>query len=242
MIPHLFVTGLPRSGTTLLYRLLACDEESFRAPAFWEIFGGAGTVDERRSFAERLLPEIAGMVGRFHPIDNLNVPEDCDEWFCGGIPDLLEKARRLLDLAEGKRLLLKSPDLALLDWPEDMNVVIVDRRLGDCIASATELYSYLSTGTADFVEPYMFKVYGRLSAQRIAVNARSVRYRDLVRDPIDTVCSIHSASELAKDRMREWVEKFHLPWLERRKERQCSKRFVSSQDCSLPLSPPLEQA
>jgi len=81
----IFITGLPRSGSTFLFKLLAEDPEN-RAPASWEtVFPlprSAGDVPARRIAAmnrllagfERMAPDFHAM----HPIDATS-PQECTE-------------------------------------------------------------------------------------------------------------------------------------------------------------------
>jgi len=79
----IFITGLPRSGTTFLHQVMMADPDS-RAPMVWEtIFPSAEdgdaaartrTVDRQlRAFA-RIAPEFAGL----HPIEARS-PQECSE-------------------------------------------------------------------------------------------------------------------------------------------------------------------
>jgi len=83
----IFITGLPRSGTTFLHRLLMLDPDT-RAPLVWQTIypyppanPGRGGPDARarrvarqlRSF-ERLAPEFRGL----HPLDATS-PQECSE-------------------------------------------------------------------------------------------------------------------------------------------------------------------
>lgn len=79
----IFITGLPRSGTTFLHRLMMADPEN-RAPLVWEtIFPspGAGTASKRISRVARqlktfewLAPEFRGL----HPLEATS-PQECSE-------------------------------------------------------------------------------------------------------------------------------------------------------------------
>ncbi|MDP3936737.1 MAG: sulfotransferase, partial [Deltaproteobacteria bacterium] len=80
LVPPLIVIGLPRSGTTLLQRLLSLDEET-RAPALWELqepIAGPGP-DRRR---ERSIKQVARMkkaapgIDAKHHIDSDEPEED----------------------------------------------------------------------------------------------------------------------------------------------------------------------
>jgi hypothetical protein len=81
----IFITGLPRSGSTFLFKLLAEDPEN-RAPASWEtVFPlprSAGDVPARRIAAmNRLLATFERMAPNFHamhPIDATS-PQECTE-------------------------------------------------------------------------------------------------------------------------------------------------------------------
>jgi Sulfotransferase family len=81
----IFITGLPRSGTTFLHKLLAEDPEN-RSPAVWEaVFPlprngddpparRIATMDRQLSTFERMAPDF----GAAHPIDALS-PQECTE-------------------------------------------------------------------------------------------------------------------------------------------------------------------
>lgn len=78
----IFVTGLPRSGTTLLHELLAIDRQ-LRAPRCWETitpYADGDSEGRRRSFDrqlrlfQRLAPEMADM----HPM-SADAPQECTE-------------------------------------------------------------------------------------------------------------------------------------------------------------------
>ena len=78
----IFITGLPRSGTTLLHALLALDP-ALRAPRCWQTISpyAEGAKDERREtverqlrFFQRLAPGMAAM----HPMA-ANSPQECTE-------------------------------------------------------------------------------------------------------------------------------------------------------------------
>jgi hypothetical protein len=77
-----FITGLPRSGTTLLHELLATDPQ-LRAPRCWETitpYADGDSEARRRSFDrqlrlfQRLAPEMADM----HPMSAV-APQECTE-------------------------------------------------------------------------------------------------------------------------------------------------------------------
>ncbi len=81
--PPIFVTGVPRSGTTFLHALLAEDTANL-VPRVWQTIypdprhpaagRGAGPkrVDRQISFFRRLVPEL----DRLHPLD-ANRPQEC---------------------------------------------------------------------------------------------------------------------------------------------------------------------
>jgi hypothetical protein len=81
-----FIVGLPRTGTTLLHNLLACDP-SARAPLMWELYHPSPppttetrTSDPRIAIAEkrvRRLLRVAPHLALIHPMD----PEGPDECF-----------------------------------------------------------------------------------------------------------------------------------------------------------------
>ena len=80
-----FITGLPRSGTTFLHKLLAEDEEN-RSPAVWEtVFplprGRKDPPARRIATVNRQLAAFARMAPGFravHPID-AESPQECSE-------------------------------------------------------------------------------------------------------------------------------------------------------------------
>jgi hypothetical protein len=82
----IFITGLPRSGTTFLHRLLAEDEAN-HVPQVWQLIhpypesGSRGRHDRRRQKVARQL-RLFGMLApefrRMHPI-GANSPQECSE-------------------------------------------------------------------------------------------------------------------------------------------------------------------
>jgi hypothetical protein len=81
----LFITGLPRSGTTLLHNLLAQDDREFYAPATWEVMfpsppAFAGQDNKRRikraatnlALFNLLVPEFR----KIHPV-SAGFPQEC---------------------------------------------------------------------------------------------------------------------------------------------------------------------
>lgn len=81
----IFITGLPRSGTTFLHKMLAEDPES-RSPAVWETVFPLprrpdDTPSQRIASMSRLLAAFERMAPRFravHPIDATS-PQECSE-------------------------------------------------------------------------------------------------------------------------------------------------------------------
>ncbi|MGB7449447.1 MAG: sulfotransferase [Ornithinimicrobium sp.] len=77
----IIVTGLHRSGTTHLHRLLACDR-SRHAPAYWELVSPLvrpGEADRRRARARRSLAwrkRVMPRLERMHSMD-VDDPEEC---------------------------------------------------------------------------------------------------------------------------------------------------------------------
>jgi hypothetical protein len=85
----LFITGLPRTGTTLLYSLLAQDPGA-RAPRFWELLTPAPDPDwlragrdPRRQTAEKRLRTIHRFSPESRAVHNIEVdaPEECEFLF-----------------------------------------------------------------------------------------------------------------------------------------------------------------
>jgi hypothetical protein len=85
IVAPLFITGLPRSGTTLLHNLLAQDESEFYAPATWEVMFPspppfAGQKNKRRiKRAATNLALFNWMVPDFrkiHPV-SAGFPQEC---------------------------------------------------------------------------------------------------------------------------------------------------------------------
>ncbi len=78
-----FITGLPRSGTTFLHRLMLCDPEN-RAPAVWETIypsAQAGTRAQRISRVGRQLRTFEWLAPEFralHPLEATS-PQECSE-------------------------------------------------------------------------------------------------------------------------------------------------------------------
>ena len=79
----IFITGLPRSGTTFLHRLMLADQVN-RAPAVWEtIFPSpaAGTRSQRIARVDRQLRAFEYLAPEFralHPLDARS-PQECSE-------------------------------------------------------------------------------------------------------------------------------------------------------------------
>lgn len=82
----IFITGLPRSGTTFLHKLLAEDQAN-RAPRVWQMIhpypdaGEEGRPDRRRQRVARqlrLFQILAPEFRRLHPID-ADSPQECTE-------------------------------------------------------------------------------------------------------------------------------------------------------------------
>lgn len=80
-----FITGLPRSGTTLLHNLLAQDPR-FRAPAAWEVMypaaesaAATGHADPRIARAQRRMRQLYWLAPEFrviHPLEAA-LPQEC---------------------------------------------------------------------------------------------------------------------------------------------------------------------
>lgn len=79
----IFITGLPRSGTTFLHRLMVTDPAN-RAPAVWEtIFPSpsAGSREQRIARVDKQLKAFAWLAPEFpalHPL-NATSPQECSE-------------------------------------------------------------------------------------------------------------------------------------------------------------------
>jgi hypothetical protein len=79
----IFITGLPRSGTTFLHRLMLTDEAN-RAPAVWETISPsprAGTRDQRIKRVARQLKAFEWLAPEFralHPLAATS-PQECSE-------------------------------------------------------------------------------------------------------------------------------------------------------------------
>jgi hypothetical protein len=79
----IFITGLPRSGTTFLHRLMLTDEAN-RAPAVWETIypsPSTGTKDERIARVARQLKTFEWLAPEFsslHPLEATS-PQECSE-------------------------------------------------------------------------------------------------------------------------------------------------------------------
>jgi len=77
-----FITGLPRTGTTLLHSLLAQDEELFTAPLTWEVIypsPAQGDSCSRIERTERDLKWFDRLVPAFRPIHPVSaeLPQEC---------------------------------------------------------------------------------------------------------------------------------------------------------------------
>ena len=79
----IFITGLPRSGTTFLHRLMLIDETN-RAPAVWETIypsPTSGSRDERIARVARQLKAFEWLAPEFpalHPLEATS-PQECSE-------------------------------------------------------------------------------------------------------------------------------------------------------------------
>jgi hypothetical protein len=79
----IFITGLPRSGTTFLHRLMLMDQAN-RAPAVWETISpspSAGTRQQRIAAVARQLKAFAWLAPEFpalHPLEATS-PQECSE-------------------------------------------------------------------------------------------------------------------------------------------------------------------
>jgi hypothetical protein len=79
----IFITGLPRSGTTFLHRLMLTDEAN-RAPAVWETISpspNVGTPDQRIARVARQLKTFEWLAPEFralHPMEATS-PQECSE-------------------------------------------------------------------------------------------------------------------------------------------------------------------
>jgi hypothetical protein len=77
-----FITGLPRTGTTLLHGLLAQDQELFAAPLTWEVIypsAAQGNIQRRIERTERDLKWFDRLVPAFraiHPV-SAELPQEC---------------------------------------------------------------------------------------------------------------------------------------------------------------------
>jgi Sulfotransferase family len=77
-----FITGLPRTGTTLLHSLLAQDEELLVAPLTWEVIypsSGQGNTRRRIQRTEQDLKWFDRLVPAFRPIHPVSaeLPQEC---------------------------------------------------------------------------------------------------------------------------------------------------------------------
>ena len=85
LVPPIFVSGLPRSGTSFLHALLACDP-AHRAPRIWETIhphpahraAGRGAGPARVERQLRLFERLAPGVGQLHPL-HADAPQECTE-------------------------------------------------------------------------------------------------------------------------------------------------------------------
>jgi Sulfotransferase family len=77
-----FITGLPRTGTTLLHGLLGQDQELFAAPLTWEVIypsAAQGSIQRRIERTERDLKWFDRLVPAFRPIHPVSaeLPQEC---------------------------------------------------------------------------------------------------------------------------------------------------------------------
>ena len=260
-----FVTGLGRSGTTLLHELLMQDPGN-RVPLLWETFysipppEAATHLSDPRVVASDLEitlmdAAIPAMTGMHENAGDL--PTECiflfahqlaTDMFTGefSVPSytlwlhtqdpapLYSYHRRLLQLLQsrhrGERWVLKAPSHlsmlpALFQAYPDARVVITHRDPLRVIGSLCNLMAALHWMRSDHVDydaivramsfgfPFLCERVmkqrdaGELPAGRIA----DVLYRDLVRDPIATVCGLYAGwgralSPAAEARMRAFLE------------------------------------
>lgn len=81
----IFITGMPRSGTTTLHRLIAADP-AHRAPRCWEVmapYPPIDRLDDRHSEVERQLRAFCRLspgLSSMHPLA-ANTPQECTELF-----------------------------------------------------------------------------------------------------------------------------------------------------------------
>ena len=86
LAPPIFVTGLPRSGTTFLHGLLA-EDPAHRAPRIWESIypypshraAGFGAGRRRAQLELRFFARLSPGIGSLHPLE-ANSPQECIEF------------------------------------------------------------------------------------------------------------------------------------------------------------------
>ncbi|HID52243.1 MAG TPA: sulfotransferase [Anaerolineae bacterium] len=93
-----FITGLPRTGSTLLHKLL-CQDPAARAPYFWELLMPAPLApadttanDPRIRLAQTRLRQVRSLTSKYdhiHPLDAL-APEEC--FFMMMAPNIVSRA------------------------------------------------------------------------------------------------------------------------------------------------------
>lgn len=244
----LFITGLPRTGTTLLHNLVSNDP-TWRVLLYWELmypFTRSDMGPNFEKFAINLSEQALKAFYARHPEfikrheTKATGPEECfnlirhsfysiawaNEWYLPGYlrwfieqdtTDSYRYYKKLLKLLlfrkPGEQLLLKCPSHLLhvgpiLDVFTDANIVWLHRNPLESVASGLSLLSLFhdtSNWPDEFIELYL--VYFKKSLQNArdiektgTKQLKSVSYRSLVQDPVNTV--------------REIYQQFDYPWNE----------------------------
>jgi hypothetical protein len=266
--PPLVVAGLPRTGTTLLHRLLSQDPRS-RAPRLWEMSfptpppAPAEEVEardvERRRATERKLQMVylvAPELRAIHPME-ADDAEEChallQHTFVSEIftvqfriptyqryimslgrermREVYEYQRLLLQILtarrRGEHMVLKWPGHLLhldsfLDVFPDACVIQTHRDPLEVVPSACSLFAHARAARCeeldleqmrDDVVWYLREIVQRSQAVRDRANPErffDLRYTDLMRDPVGSVCEIYDHFGLYvehdfEENMRRWL-------------------------------------
>jgi sulfotransferase family protein len=245
------ITGLPRSGSTLLHSLLAQDPAN-RVPQTWEMLSPSppperdsyerdpriAMTERQLRWFHRLVPEFS----RIHPV-GAQLPEECvvilshsflSSQFCSmytvpsyqtwvrgqDLRPAYELHRRFLQQLQwrcpGTRWVLKAPahlpalkELCAV-YP-GVGVIMTHREPLEVLASEASLHTVLRRTFSDAVDPATVgREVTELTADEIraGLEARDdgcapperfldVRYRDLVKNPMETVRNIYARFDMA---------------------------------------------
>jgi hypothetical protein len=194
-----FIIGNPRSGTTLLHRLLARDRQRFFSFCTWELMFPAIVQKTALDFLGRLDRQLGGFVARgierferawlkefnkIHPV-GLFLPEEDDK--------LLLHAVASLDLI----WLFPFPELTRLARFDEAVPAMERQRIMDFYTACVKRQAYLRCGDSLLSKNPLFSPKVRTLWERFP-NARIVY---LVRNPLDVIPSMLSVADRLWERM-----------------------------------------